>query len=287
MNALTMNNAMADTRAVVLNANGIVRPVAMVDASGSHQCICEGDVIIYKNTARTYKYRLHGLSKKIRAADVVVTPNLMGEIKDYLDSDSIELPAGMGWNGTDTIQSLAVRLGLDLFLTQADSTAVLGGLMGLDTSLLKPKVGYFDVSNLFSRGKPTLRNAAKSAQLDRLIEPLETTYKEWLLKSGICAPNSSQSWRYAKQLPEVLSVSCIVDNNGNPVRFNDLVVWRELDEEPEIISVFDMVTTFKMETNFITLPYVVDEDVKRIMYVLHDDNLSDDGDNVVWLYKKR
>lgn len=287
MNTLTINNALVGTRAVVLNVDGIVRPVAMVDADGTHQCICDGDVIIYKNTARAYKYRLHGLSKKIRASDVPVTPNVMRNIKDYLDSDAIELPAGMGWNGVDTIQSMAVRLGLDLFLTHTDSTAVLGGLMGLDTSLLKPKVGYFDVSRLFNPTNSVIRNVAKPAQLTRLVETLEGNHKDWLMATGICAPNNSQSWRYAKRLPEVLSVSCIIDNKGKPVRFNDLVVWRDLDREPEIISVFDMVTTFKMETNFITLPYVVGEDVKRIMYVLHDGNLSDDGDNVVWLYMKR
>ena len=288
MNALTIKNSQDDLRVVVLTTSGVVRPVAMVIDDCTHQCVCNGDVVIYKKVeSKDYTYGLYGNDDTIQAADVCVDKKTMADIKAFLDGQDNLLPENMGWNGNDTIQTIAIEMGLDKFLTGLDSTAYLGGLMNLDTSLVKPKIGSFPLKELLSNIQSnTVTNAASETQIANLVAPLEQIYKQWLEKNGICLPSDSKTWRQAKQLPNAMSVSCIIDNKGNPVRFNDLVIWRDLDGEPEVISVFDLVTTFKMNANFITLPYVIDEDVKRIMYVLHDKTLSNDGDNVVWLYKK-
>lgn len=288
MNALTLKNSQTDMRIVALSPEGNIRPVAMATEHATHQCLCDGDIIIYK-TKKTSKmqYSIHGKSKKLSASDVVVSEDLLDEISSFLNGKEDLLPTGLGWNGSDTIQSVAFELGLDIFLTGLTSVAVLGGLMNLDSSLAKPKVGSFDVKQLFKLMNSYMVNSANKVQIDRMLSSVDINYREWLLKTGVCMHDNSQSWRHAKSLPDTLSVSCIIDDNGKPMRFNDLVVWRDLEEEPEVISVFDIVTTFNMNTNFITLPYVIGEDVKRIMYVLHDDSLSEDGNNVIWLYKKR
>lgn len=288
MNALTIQNAQSSMRVVVLSHEGIVRPVAMASEQNTHQCVCVGDTMVYKiDGTEELRYSTHGNPIIKSKPSIEVETVVLDKIAAFLNSDLNSLPAGLGWNGVDTIQSVALDLGLDIFLTGLPSVAVLGGLMNLDTSVNKPKIGNFHLKQLFKLMNKTVYNSANEIQINRMLNGLEQNYKEWLSKNGVVMHDDSQSWRHAKQLPEVLSVSCIIDSNGKPVRFNDLVIWRELDEEPEVISIFDIVTTFKMDANFITLPYVIGEDVKRIMYVLHDESLSDDGDNVIWLYKKR
>lgn len=289
MNTLTLKNAESNEKVVALSSEGIVRPVAFTDQDATHQCVVEGDILIYKRVGSAkMSYNKYGDTKsRVLARNVSVDTKTLDAISAWLDNSETHLPVGLGWNGQDTIRTVALKLGLDIFLTGLTGEAVLGGLMGLDTSVTKPKVGSFDVPKLFKWSNIHIPNVATQVQIDRLVSGLEKNYGEWLIKNGVCLHNQSKSWRYAKQLPETLSVSCILDDNGKPIRFNDLVVWRDLDEEPEIISVFDLVTTFKMNTNFITLPYVIDEEVKRIMYVLHDKTLSDDGENVVWLYTRR
>lgn len=288
MNALTMKNSQPDSKIVVVSQEGIVRPVALATEQSTHQCVVDGDILIYKNFGSAkMRFNKYGKSGSIKAKDVTVNTSTLDAISEYLDGGETWLPKGLGWDGQSTIKDVALSLGLDVFLTGIPAEAALGGLMGLDSNLARPKVGNFDVTSLMKLSDKHIPNAASETQIDRLLNGLESSYKEWLNKNGVVLHDQSKSWRYAKRSPETLSVSCILDDSGNPIRFNDLVVWRNLDEEPEVISVFDHVATFKMHTNFLTLPYEIDEDVQRIMYVLHDKTLSDDGDNVVWLYKKR
>lgn len=288
MNTLIIDNATTSTRTVVVSPEGHVRPVASVTNGVSQQCVCEGDILVYKNgLGSRYLYSKHGKKSKVVASEVEVMPGIMDSIKSFLDDDTLKLPTGMGWNGEDTIQSMALTLGLDIFLTGLAPSSILGGIMGLDTSLTKPKTGEFELSELAWRNDVNLKNVASKEKIETLICEVDASYKQWLSEGGICVPNESKNWRHARNLPDLLSVSCIIGNDGTPLRFNDLVVWRENEDEPEVISVFDLVKTFKMKTNFITLPFLIEEDVTRIMYILHGDNLSDDGNNIVWLYRNR
>lgn len=288
MNTLIVNNVSNTHRTVVISPEGQIRPVASVTRAGTQQCVCDGDILIYKNDMGSrYLYSKHGQNKAVVASEVEVTPSVMRDIKAFLDDDTLTLPSGMGWDGKETIQSMALSLGLDIFLTGLAPSSILGGIMGLDTSLTKPKTGEFDLKELTWTNEVCLKNVASKERIETLICEVDSSYKEWLEDGGVCVPKESKNWRHARNLPDTLSVSCIIGDDGAPLRFNDLVVWTEDQDEPEIISVFDLVKTFKMRTNFITLPFVVNENVSRIMYILHGNNLSDDGDNVVWLYRNR
>lgn len=287
MSILVVKNNTTTQRCVVIDIHGSIRPVASVSKDTTLQCICNGDVVVYRNCGQSqYQYTMHG-KQKLKASSVEVSSITMECIKNFLDDTCSFLPKGMGWNGVDTIQSMAVSLGLDTFLNGLAPSAILGGLMGLDTSLRKPKMGMFNVEEL-QWNTIICKNSTDNTVINNLLKHIgNEPYVAWLKEKGVCVPEKYKNWRGADRLPTVMSVSCIMKEDGTPMRYNDLIVWKKEQLVPEIISIFDLVTTFKMKTNFISLPYVVGKDVTRIMYILHGENISDSGNNVIKLYRNR
>ena len=289
MSTLIMKNFdQSGVKAIVFAPNGNPRPVANIDSNNiSEQCLVAGDTIL--STRRNVKgisYHIHGSSEPCNETDLY-EKLLNNDLYQFLKNKETTLPTFDGWDGINTINDVVFKYGLDKFLSGIPDHAILGGLMGLTGDLFKPQVGSFDVEELFKNYNFELKNGATEKQAANLFAQVDYNYHEWLLKAGINIPHDSVNWNHAKRLPEILSVSCIL-KDGEAVRFNDLVIFRGNDVEPEVISIFDIVTTFNMkDTNFITLPYVLSEDVTRVMYILHGDKLTDDGDNIVWLYRAR
>lgn len=293
MSIQVMNNAQSTMKCVAFTPSFVPRRVANIENGTTQQCIVKGDIVLYI----TSDYDCPVSVKFVDAVDwqcataeeinTIISNCLTPDVKTFLNDTNRMLPAGCGWNGEDTINSVVFELGLDRFLTGFHDHTILGGIMNVTSNLDEPSVGTFDVDALLEQCNVTLDNAATHEHVKRLFNTVDVNYADWIIESGVNVPRNTYNWRLAKQLPETMSVACIM-KDGEPVRFNDLVVWREGVEEPEVISVFDIVKTFKMkDTNFLSLPYAIDETVTRVMYILHHDGLTEHGDSAVWLYRKR
>lgn len=293
MNTSVMNNAQPNVKCVVFTPSFVPRRVANIVDGTTQQCVVKGDIILSKSNQKDSYITLSLFNETEWQCDTkedvdnIISNCLTNDIEAFLNDSNMLLPAGCGWNGEDTINDVVFELGLDKFLTGFNDHNILGGVMNITSNLDEPSVGSFDVNLLLSDCKVSIDNAADDKHVKRLFDKVDINYVDWLMGGGVNVPRSQYNWRLAKQLPATLSVACIMQN-GEPVRFNDLVVWREGEEEPEVISVFDLVKTFKMKgTNFLSLPYEIDETVTRVMYILHHRNLTDDGDNAIWLYRNR
>lgn len=293
MTTLVIANSQHTLKCVVFSPDCVPRAVAKVNADGStEQCLVDGDIVFYKKRGNeTVHISFHNATTwqadDNKVIDDLFTRCLTDDVKTYLHNEVVKLPVGLGWDGTNTINNLVFEYGLDRFLTGCPDYAILGGLMGLTNNYDVPSVGTFNVSALFENRVVTIPNVSTDKKLDSLFESVDVDYYASLKEGGITLPEESLNWRAARGLPSVMSVSCIIED-GVPVRYNDLLVWREGYSDPEIISVVDIVNSFKMEgTNFLSLPYVLDKHVTRVMYVLRQSKLTQDGDNAIWLYRRR
>ena len=287
MNTLVISNKQKHLKCIVFTPRYTPRPVANIDTNGiTQQCVVNGDIVIYKSEG--IDLRMYVAGKEDTTSDNnIINKCVDKHMLEFLDNDQKQLPENITWNGQDTINKLVFEYGLDKFLVGIPDYAVLGGLMGLNTDFTIPSVGTFNVPKLFKNVKVNIYNISTYKNCVKLLSTVDQNYREWLLAGGLAIPLESSNWTRASRLPQTLSVSCIIDN-GKPVRFNDLIVWRDKDEEPEVISVFDIVDTLAMtNTNFISIPYIVGEDVTRAMYVVHGENLTNSNNNVAWLYRKR
>ena len=285
---LVINNNQAGLKSIVFDSKFKVRPVAKLDDNeGTVQCIADGDIVIYKLRDSNDIEAMVSDTVTRNPDKSVYVRHVNSDLYAFLTNDDNKLPAGYGWDGENTLNSLVFKYGLDKFLTGVPDYAILGGVMGLTYDLSTAQLGNFDIDVVLPRSPIEIDNAASAAQRDSLLKSIDSNYKDWMIERGLVIPEHSINWNKAKQLPDTLSVSAIL-KDGKPVRYNDLVVWRGNDVEPEVISVFDISITFNMtNTNFITLPYAIDDEVTRIMYVLHGDNLTTTGDSTIWLYRNR
>lgn len=293
MATLVIANSQRTLKCVVFSPDCVPRAVAKVNTDGStEQCLVDGDIIFYKNSGDDTVHISFHNATTWQADDSTVIDNLFtkcltDDVNTYLHNDGVKLPVGLGWDGTNTINDLVFEYGLDRFLTGFPDHAILGGLLGLTTNYDVPSVGTFDVDALFELCGVNINDRGHKWKLDKLFETVDPDYYASLQDGGIAVPADCFNWRAARQLPKVMSVSCII-KDGKPVRYNDLLVWREGYDDPEIVSVVDLVKSFPMkDTNFLSLPYVIDRHVTRVMYVLHQDNLTPEHNSVLWLYRKR
>lgn len=291
MSALVLGNVQENLRCVVFNPSSEPRAVAKLNDDGiSEQCIIDGDVIVYKkNNCSEINIMLSNVSewssgiKMENLRKTCVTP----EVLKFLRGNDLTVPSGLGWNGEDTINDLAFRYGLDLLLIGCADNAVLGGLMGLSNNFDVPMVGNFNVDELFHNVEVDIKHDASDRQVDNLFKTVPLDYLAKLNEGGVVVPADAVNWNHAKALSNVMSVSCILIN-GVPERYNDLLIWRKGVDKPELVTLMDTVYAFKMaDTNFISLPYVIDEDVTRVMYILHHNALTESGNNAIRLYRKR
>lgn len=293
MNTHVMSNVQDDMKCIVYTSDYIRRPVASMNRfGGTQQCVSNGDIVISTAIAanddnRSIQVAKHGTDENLSSEEIIDIYNNCVTFEDdlFLNNDAKGIPVNSTWNGTDTIQSLACEYGIKNFLTGVNPEIILTGLLGLNTDISKPMSGAFDVDKLLQYRKVRIKKAATS-KVTAVTSVLDADYSEWIISGKVGSVDIKPlDWRVAKTLPKLLSVSCII-KDGKPVRYNDLVVWR--GEEVEVISIFDITATFKMnDTNFLSLPYLIDDEVTRIMYLLHDENLNDDVDNIAWLYRKR
>lgn len=289
MSTFIMKNVQKGLKAIVFTPDYKLRSVASKDKKGiTEQCIVDGDVVIYMTSGSgELNNYIQGRHASYVTDESIYKTHIDDVLLDFLNNDELTLPADYGWDGENTINNLVFDYGLDKFFTGFLDNAILGGLVGLTSDLTVPHTGSFNTDMLFKHCKMTITNAASETQLTKLLDNVDVNYRDWLNKDGVIIPEESINWNKAKKLPKTLSVSCIL-KDGTPLRFNDLVVFRDGDVEPEVISIFDIVTTFNMiDTNFITLPYVIDEDVTRVMYIVHGNKLTPAANNAVWLYRKR
>lgn len=290
MTAFVMDNSQPHLKCIVFTPDDLYhRPVASISKEGvTQQCVVKDDLIVSADTKGNISVTVHDSSVTLNDGEVkaMLDYNVSAEDMAFLTNESIAIPTNRNWNGVDTINSLAFKYGLDKFLTGIANTAILGGIMGLTPDFESPSVGCFDINQVLNN-KPLDLTKIDMDQSHKLVTGVEREYVDWLLNDCISSPLKTLNWRSAERLPDMLSVSCIM-NKGHAIRFNDLIVWRGVDSQPEIISIFDIVNTFTMDnTNFLSMPYVIDEDVTRIMYIVHGDNIAKESDNVAWLYRRR
>lgn len=284
MKANVMSNSIGRKRVVVFDHNRIMRPVAMYDERGvTAQVVKEGDILLTRTTDDNVITYVHGHTKPVDMCLSFVPDKIM----DYIKSDDdYNLPAGGNWDGVNTVQTLALQYGLDKFLTGIQPEQMLDGILNLTSNPNVPHVGNWDINKLYRDYNFTMKDVSKSCHIDKILTELDDSYKEWIKSKNPVIPKESLNWRHARMLPSMLSVSCVAKGDGT-YRYNELIVFRD-NKEPEVISVFDLMNTFKPhDNNFITLPWVMDEDVKRVIYVLYDDNLTKHNGSVLWLYRTR
>lgn len=290
MTAFVMDNSQPHLKCIVFTPGDLHhRPVASISKEGvTQQCVVKDDLIVSADTKGNISVTVHDSSVVLNdgETEAMLKHNVGAEDIAFLTDTSTAIPTNRNWNGVDTINSLAFKYGLDKFLTGIANIAILGGIMGLTTDFESPSVGQFDIKQVLDN-EPLDLTKIHMVQLCKVLAGVDLEYTKWLLDDCISSPVKTLNWRSAERLPDMLSVSCIMDN-GNAVRFNDLIVWRGDNSEPEIISIFDIVNTFTMDkTNFLSMPYVIDEHVTRVMYVVHGANIAKESDNVAWLYRRR
>lgn len=290
MTAFVMDNSQPHLKCIVFTPDNLDhRPVASISKEGvTQQCVVKDDLIVSADTKGNLSVTVHDSNVVLTDGETkaMLECNVSAEDIAFLTNESTSIPINSSWNGVDTINSLAFKYGLDKFLTGISNIAILGGIMGLTTDFENPSVGQFDIKQVLNN-EPLNLTKIHITQLGKVLADVDVDYTKWLLDSCISSPVKTLNWRSAERLPDMLSVSCIIDK-GNAIRFNDLIVWRGDDSQPEIISIFDIVNTFTMgKTNFLSMPYVIDENVTRIMYVVHGVNIAKESDNVAWLYRRR
>lgn len=286
----TVNNVQGNLRTLVYAPDGYRRPIANMSSSGvTQQCVNDGDYVVCvmpSDGKHMVNVSVHGSSAKLKNQVKVFKDFVSEDDAAFLKNEIPHVPVTDNWNGEDTLNNLAHSHGLHKFFAGIPDYSILSTIMGLDSDFSTPKVSVFDTSAL-GKSKVTKTKNVSDETILGVLKEVDNEYVSWLLHDKMSTTYRNFNWRAAEGMPDTLGVSCVLED-GKPVRFNDLIVWRGDDCEPEVVSVFDIVNNIVMrKTNFLSMPYVIDEDVTRIMYVLHGKGISSHADNVAWLYRRR
>lgn len=298
MSTYLIPNVLGSNKAVVLSGNGKLRPVADIVDGISQQCVTIGDRIVYTNGKKQFYCIFTGGKTNENAINKRGFVKMIGDrnIVKWFDNDEKTLPASTAWDGKTTMFENAVSCGLGMFLYGFQSTALLGGLMGLNPNLKNAQKSSFNIEELkksFSYMAPEIPNQTPANKISKLFPK---NYKQKVEANSVVNPfggnnllahvdKNNSDWRKASGMPEVLNVSLLM-NGDKILRYNELVLINE-DGSTQVISLYDTFSQFdETSDNFITMPFTIPENVTRIIYVLHGVDIHQEHSCTWWLFKR-
>lgn len=257
---------------------------------------------IKSNQLKVY-YNLSGgkttpvVSKKVYAP-VLSAVNRIPELKNWFNNSEVFIPDGFMWTVQDLMDEpipVAKFYNLNLFLPELDKKQLAEIVFQFELIPKHKQVATVnDTSMLYKESTPYIPyKTASEKQVRKMFSCLPKDYVEFLIENNlgkkpgtVNAKPNSVNWSYAKRIPANLTVNALYQD-GELIRFNDLITI-DKDGNAGLYSIHTVEQNrLEPEHNLSIYSPILNDDVVKVIYVLHRVN-KEGGINSNWfLFKKR
>lgn len=292
---------------VTLTRGKTLRPLMERDGSVCIQKVQAGDFLVIRDlenrkpeffsVARNMQH-VPVVSKSIKDS-LIRAVNANKTLKNWLINDEPEFPKGLLWSGREVTEdkyAIAKWYGLHLFIPEMSKAEAENLVLRFDAVSTENQFVKLDVaSKIKDLTSPVITfDKVKTNKVKKLFNKvLPEQYADFIAKfngdkDGYCNGSSKRNtdWRYANDLPEFISVGVLYDSD-EAIRFTDIIL---IDDEGKttLKSMYTLGREIKpTDENLLLFGYRLEENIQRMIYVVHRKNPKNDNISSSWKLFKR